>query len=395
LKLLIKRSFWQVPQGHFFELNQKRFIIQSAFRSNPLKPSPMNQDTKSLAVSTLNEMRQLVENLLLLLSEKEKTVIVRRFNLDAKGKSTLEEVGTEFSVTRERIRQIEKNALSKMKRNVFNSALKDLHLLVSDTVRSHGGLFRKDTLVENLSKMLVDSEELDFNCLDLALVLHEELECVGNTINFYPYIRERSLAGFSLKHASNQLVNQLHKYGDTKRAEKIHKDLASVFGDIDFDLTKMLSLIDIDKRLTLVDDDLVGLLEWRHIHPRTLRDKILFIMRKDKKPMHFLDISERIKSAGFDNRSVNVQAVHNELIRYESFVLIGRGIYALGEWGYERGTVAEVIEKILAKGAELSQDEIVEKVLERRQVKKITIVLALKNSEKFERTGRKIYKLKV
>jgi hypothetical protein len=354
----------------------------------------MNEDTKSLAVATLGEIRQLIENLLLLLSEKEKVVIVRRFNLDGKGKSTLEEVGTEFSVTRERIRQIEKNALSKMKRNVFNSALKDLHVVVSDNVRSHGGLYRKDTLVSDLASLLIEPKELDFNCLDLALVLHENLECVGNTINFYPYVRERSLADFALKHASNQLVNQLHKYGDTKRAEKVHKDLEKVFGDLDFDLTKMLSLIDIDKRLTLLDDDFVGLLEWRHIHPRTLRDKILFIMRKEKKPMHFLDISERIKDAGFDNRSVNVQAVHNELIRYDSFVLIGRGIYALGEWGYERGTVAEVIEKILASGKELSQDEIVTEVLSRRQVKKITIVLALKNSDKFVRTGRKMYKLK-
>ena len=110
--------------------------------------------------------------------------------------------------------------------------------------------------------------------------------------------------------------------------------------------------------------------------------------------MHFVDICEKITEADFDNRRVNLQAVHNELIRHEQFILIGRGIYALVEWGYERGTVAEVVEKILTEKGELSQDEIVDAVLEKRQVKKITIVLALKNDSKFVRVGRKRYKIK-
>ena len=107
-----------------------------------------------------------------------------------------------------------------------------------------------------------------------------------------------------------------------------------------------------------------------------------------------MQIAECISKSGFDNRSVNLQAVHNELIRHDNFVLIGRGIYALSEWGYERGTVAEVIEKILAEKGELAQDQIVDLVLKRREVKKITIVLALKNNKQFVRVGRKQYRLK-
>jgi len=161
-----------------------------------------------------------------------------------------------------------------------------------------------------------------------------------------------------------------------------------------FDIARVRSLIDIDKRLTLTENNNVGLIEWRHIHPRTLRDKILFILRNEGKPLHFNNISEKISKANFDQRSVNVQAVHNELIRHDNFILIGRGIYALGEWGYESGTVAEVIVKMLTGGKELDQEEIISKVMQQRQVKKITIVLALKNGDKFERVGRKRYKVK-
>lgn len=344
-------------------------------------------------VKTLNELTGLVDNLLLLLSEKEKAVIKKRFALAGQKKHTLEEIGQDFSVTRERIRQIEKNALNKMKRNVFNTALKDLHQFVFGLVKKNGGLVRKDILINELTTLL-PGKQVDTGSLDLSFVLHEELECVGNTIDFHPYVREKDLTDYALKNVSNQLVNKLHKHGDVRSLMKIQDELKSVLTDADFDLLKVKSLIDIDKRLTLLENDLVGLMEWRHIHPRTLRDKILYILRNEEKPMHFMDLAKRISEAMFDNREVNLQAVHNELIRHEQFVLIGRGIYALSEWGYERGTVAEVIEKILKEKKELAQEEIINLVLKQRQVKKITIVLALKNHKKFSRTGRKRYQLK-
>lgn len=356
----------------------------------------MYNDTAVPVIKTLSELPGLVQNLLLLLSDKEKVVIKKRFSLEGKGRYTLEQIGQEFSVTRERIRQIEKNALSKMRRNVFNTSLRNLHEFVLNLVRQHGGLFKKDALFQNLVTLLPqdESNNFDVNSLDLSLMLHDDLECVGNTINFHPYIREKALPDYSLKTASNQLVNQLQKYGDVESLAKVHADLKDKLTDLNFDLVKIKALIEIDKRLTLLPDGGVALLTWRHIHPRTLRDKILFVLRNGKNPMHFMQIAQRISGFGFDNRSVNLQAVHNELIRHDNFVLIGRGIYALSEWGYEPGTVAEVIEKILTERGELSQDEIIEQVLKKREVKKITIVLALKNNRQFVRVGRKQYKIK-
>lgn len=355
----------------------------------------MQTSTELAVAQTLVELKGLVDNLLLLLSDKEKFVIKRRFDLDSKGRATLEDIGQEFSVTRERIRQIEKNALTKMRRNVFNTSLQSLHECVLGIVRSHGGLVRKKNLINSLLEFVGTDIKINPGSLDLSLNLHEDLECVGNTINFYPYARIKSIPDYSLKFAANHLVNQMHKYGDVKPLEKVHNDLKPIFDDIGFDVVKVKSLINIDKRIALLDDDLIGLLEWRHIHPRTLRDKILYVLRNSKKPLHFMDIASQIETANFDNRRINLQAVHNELIRHDQFVLIGRGIYALSEWGYERGTVADVIEAILGSGKELAQEEIIDLVMKKRQVKRITIVLALKNNKKFVRVGRKHYKLKV
>lgn len=353
----------------------------------------MYEPTAGSVAQTLVDLNNLVENMLLLLSDKEKVVVSKRFNLDGKRKHTLEEIGQEFSVTRERVRQIEKNALSKMKRNVFNTSLRHLHEYSSSLISQFGGLMKEEELFEKLSELLAKTD-IDQNRVRLALVIHEELECVGNTINFYPYVRAGAVSEYSLKHASGQLVNQMHKYGDVKNVTRVHKDMSGALKDFDMDVKLMKSLIGIDKRIALLDGDMVGLVEWRHIHPRTLRDKVLYILRNEKKPMHFSQIAERIEEATFDKRPVNLQAVHNELIRHPQFVLIGRGIYALEEWGYEKGTVAQVVEKLLKDKKELDLDEIVDEVLKKRQVKRITIVLALKNNDKFERVGRKRYKLK-
>ncbi len=61
-------------------------------------------------------MAQEVEKLFEVLTEREKTVIIGRFGMDDGIPKTLEEIGTEMSVTRERVRQIEAKALRKMGR---------------------------------------------------------------------------------------------------------------------------------------------------------------------------------------------------------------------------------------------------------------------------------------
>lgn len=344
---------------------------------------------------TLSEIKSIIDNLLLLLSEKEKVVIVKRFNLDNTRRHTLEEIGRDFSITRERVRQIEKNALAKMRRNVFNTSLKSLHSFVFGFVREHGGILKEDLLHNRLKNPVQQVDSFDKNSIHLALNIHENLECIGNTINFHPYVREKNIPDHFIKHLADNIINNLQSYGDVKDVKKLHEDLKESFGNIPLDLKGIFSLIAIDKRLTILDGELVGLMEWRHICPRTLRDKIFFILRNENKPLHFTDITKKIIAKNFDNKIVNIQAVHNELIRHPQFILIGRGIYALSDWGYEKGTVADVIGKILKEKSEMDQEEIINEVLKKRQIKKITIVLALKNSDKFERIGRKRYKLKI
>jgi hypothetical protein len=138
-----------------------------------------------------------------------------------------------------------------------------------------------------------------------------------------------------------------------------------------------------------------GLADWPETSPRGVGDKAYAVLRRHGRPEHFTAITELINQASFDHNRANAQTVHNELIKDRRFVLVGRGLYGLTEWGYIPGTVADVIESLMTEaGYPLTRDEVIEKVMEQRQVKKNTILLGLQNQDRFVRTEEDRYTLR-
>jgi RNA polymerase primary sigma factor len=70
-------------------------------------------------------LKEQIEDVLYTLTPREQRVLQLRFGLEDGGSRTLEEVGKEFSVTRERIRQIEAKALRKLRHPSRSRKLKD------------------------------------------------------------------------------------------------------------------------------------------------------------------------------------------------------------------------------------------------------------------------------
>ena len=135
-----------------------------------------------------------------------------------------------------------------------------------------------------------------------------------------------------------------------------------------------------------------GLTRWPTVNPKNIRDKIYLVLRDNGKPLHFSEIASAISDSDFKRKDVTTQAIHNELIKDKRFVLIGRGIYALKEWGYAKGTVADVIARTLEEAGEpLHRDEIIKRVLKKRQVKETTILLNLQGKPQFKRVAKATY----
>ncbi len=77
-----------------------------------------DEDTISPVDSAADQLlKEQIQDVLGTLSEREQKIIRMRFGLDDGKNHTLEEVGQEFAVTRERIRQIEAKALAKLRKN--------------------------------------------------------------------------------------------------------------------------------------------------------------------------------------------------------------------------------------------------------------------------------------
>lgn len=78
----------------------------------------VDEDTVSPEDSATNQLlKEQVQDMLSSLSDREQKIVRMRFGLDNGKNHTLEEVGQEFAVTRERIRQIEAKALAKLRKH--------------------------------------------------------------------------------------------------------------------------------------------------------------------------------------------------------------------------------------------------------------------------------------
>ncbi len=350
--------------------------------------SPVKDEVNDIALTDV------IEEIFLVLTAKEKDVITQRFSLDNKAKRTLESIGQQFSVTRERIRQIEKIALNKLKRTVQTTRLSIVNEIAAKVMEESGGILVESQLVSQILNLLKSDSEVDGNIIRLALNINQSIEKAEKTNVYYPFWRIKEIDLTLVTSLVNAGTKVLKKKGDVLSDSKIIVQVRQLLGDqiASYVDATIISALAVDKRLKRIDGGF-GLMTWRHINPRSIRDKAYIVLKREKKPLHFVEIANKISEAGFDKKVVTVQAVHNELIRYEQFVLVGRGLYALKEFGYRKGTVADIITDLLKKKSPLTKQEIIEGVLAQRHVKKGTISLNLQKNPQFVRVGRAVYKL--
>lgn len=335
-----------------------------------------------MAVYTLEKLNSLVDEALdSLKKDRDREVLRRRGGINT-ASQTLEQIGQDLSITRERVRQIEKAALTKLRGNANHDH--ELSRSVKVMLNKRGGLISLESLLEELGIAMQNEPHATFLIrINPEFIYVEKNDNHDRIVAFSEIYDEASLTKLH-----KQIVETIRDGGKPAKFVQIH-------GLIDGP-HKAEGLMELSKASNQIAelDGMWGLSSWPEVNPRSIRDKIYLILKKTGRPMHFTDISDKISSLAANPKRVTTQAVHNELIKDKRFVLIGRGIYALAEWGYRSGTVADIIEEILKEEkAPLSKDEIVKRVLARRQVKTTTIVLNLQEKPQFKRTGKGIYTL--
>jgi len=343
------------------------------------------------------DLGKMIKEMFMVLTEKEQDVISRRFSLNNQPKQTLEKIGESFSVTRERVRQIENIALSKLRRTINNTKFYRINKLAKEIITQRGGIMLEEDLISEMLSVFLKKGDADANIIKLSMVIDPELVKQDKSDMFHPFWAFNTISILEIRQIDDSAVSLLKKKTDVIEELKMITELKAIFSRKESEITDktLLGSLSVDKRLKKVENSW-GLIEWRHINPRSIRDKAYIVLKQAKKPLHFVEIANRISDVGFDRKVVTVQAVHNELIRCEKFVLVGRGLYVLKEWGYKEGTVADVIEDILDDNGEpMTKQEIIEAVLKQRHVRIGTISLNLQKNPHFVRVGRAVYDLDV
>lgn len=341
--------------------------------------------TNEPSLTQTQDLVSIVHQLISILNTKEQEVIKRRYGIK-RPKETLAAIGNDFSVTRERIRQIQSYGLRKLQRNVQKTNLIELKNWTIQLLKESGDIIPESTY-ESALRTKYSQYEKNIAELKLAAILFEEIQFEPNKINFAPHFRIKGLKFETIKNLNQIATKILKKVGEPLTPNKILSIIQEELkqSNVTFRKKLILAAIKLDRRIK-VKADSISLISWRHINPKTLYDKILFVLRKHETPIHFSEITNTIIQENFDIKSVSQQAVHNELINKEDFVLVGRGVYALREWGFKEGTVKDVLTRILKKEGALAQATLIQKVLEVRKVKPITIQININNKEHFKKT---------
>jgi hypothetical protein len=319
--------------------------------------------------------------------EREREIVSRRFGLFDR-KETLEQIGELLGITRERVRQLEKAVVIRLRLMAEQKQLphiQDLQALFKQHLIAMGNIARIQDLT---SKVTSENSRLNQSRVAFLAELCPELAVIEDNDHFHHSVGIASVHNVKkIKDLVASIIETIKEIGEPSEV----KQIAEKAGQDDHKNTEALA--GTSKQLAMLNGHW-GLIKWPLVNPKNIRDKIFVILKEQGKHMHFNEISDAIKKSDFKRKDVTTQAIHNELIKDKRFVLIGRGIYALKEWGYEKGTVADIITEVLKKAGEpLHRDEIVKRVLKSRYVKETTILLNLQGKQQFKRVAKATYAL--
>ena len=333
--------------------------------------------------------KQVTRKLLSALPDRARDVLEKRYGLgtDAK-KQTLESIGQTYGITRERVRQIENYGIQSIQKSdvylEFQEIFDDLERVIESL---GGGLVAENILLDEIT-----NDQSLRNHIYFLLV-------IGN-----PFYR------------SKENANYTHRWFTEKQiAETVEKALRNVYKSLSRDeliseeemlnrfRNELIEIADrhdemVLKRWLQISKDIAAnpLGEWGdanspNVRVKGIRDYAYLVVKRHGSPMHFREVAEAIEEL-FDKKA-HTATTHNELIKDDRFVLVGRGLYALTEWGYSAGVVKDVLRDILEKHGPLSREEIIDRVRKERYVKDNTIVVNLQDTNLFKRLANGTYTL--
>lgn len=317
----------------------------------------------------------------LLPQKRVQDILTKRFGLTGSG-HTLEAIGKSYGITRERVRQIEEAALKNLRQGEAQTIVKPFAEQVRSHLHANGGVSEQKQFFQSLA------DDKYHPHLSFLLMIDGTMAYAAEDEKHH----HRWAHGLTdLKKAEavlHSFIKRVEQHGKPMKEGELYTLLEdSVREEGSTPDKKVLdSHLSVSKLIGKNPYGEFGLVSWPRISPRGVRDKAYLVLSRAGKPLHFREVADHINRVGWTKKKAHPQTVHNELIKDQRFVLVGRGLYGLKEWGYEAGTVKDVLVSILQQAQKpLTKEELMKRVLEKRVVKENTILLNLQDRKKFKR----------
>jgi len=335
---------------------------------------------KRVAAKLSFDSAVLVKRLLAEVPERAREVLVYRFGLGTSAdRETLEAIGERWGITRERVRQIEASGIEAVRNSKSFRESGSSFAELSAYVEGLGAIVPEDTLLKGLA-----ADEKAKNRFRFLLVVGSEFFRERETDDFYARWHVDHRTADMVHVALTRLYTALDDEEVLSEGEIINKFLDELKG-----VNAAYQQEEILKRWLSISKTIAAnpLAEWGKanapaIRTKGIRDYAYLVIKQKGEPMHFGDVAKAIVDVF--GKKAHVATTHNELIKDSRFVLVGRGLYALAEWGYQPGVVRDVIREVLKKKP-LTRDEVITEVKKVRYVKDNTILVNLNDSRYFKR----------
>ena len=350
--------------------------------------------------------QKLVDKILSELPERTREIISSRLGLETGYTKTLEAIGKSMNITRERVRQLEASGLKQINKFLAKSSLlDDFFKVVDDHLGCFKGVREEKRLLRELSFL--------FNVEDEEMPRIRFLVFLNKKLLYFPEDENHLAFWANDKKFAQKIVEFVKKLNKAIQArksplpvesfEKFIREVARSAGLLSLSNGSLMSYVSLSPIISFSPFGYVGSDRHLEVAPANVGDKAYLVLKTEEQPMHFRDLAGSMNkyaktSSSFHpvwQKTIEAQTVHNELIKNKDFVLVGRGIYALAEWGYQKGTVREVILQVLRKARKpLTLEEVIAGVKKHRLVKDSTIFINLQNKKYFEKTQDKKYALR-
>ena len=331
--------------------------------------------------------KDVTATLLAVLPERARDVLEKRYGLNKDGKTfTLEAIGQSYGITRERVRQIENYGIQSIQKSEVYKKHYDLFLEMQKLIDElGGGLIAEHVLLDELSTDPVVRNHLYF-VLIVGDTFYKSKENPHYAHRWYTEHKmadevEKALRSVRKRLKRDELISEQEIISRFK-AELVH--MAT-----DHNEEVLMRWLKISKQIGQNPLGDWGPSDSPNIRVKGIRDYAYLAVKRHGSPMHFKEVAGNIKELFGHN--AHIATTHNELIKDARFVLVGRGLYALSEWGYSAGVVKEVLREILETEGPLSREEIIDKVRKERYVKDNTILVNLQDSNLFKKLANGTY----